>query len=142
MPYLSEPGARFAVVLACDRDKPPESQTRFWYEARSARDFRKLLEADAALDRATDTATYCDRLFALLRERLVDWENVRDPDAPATLAFDPSRLEDILDLWEARDMVAAIATAQTLDYASKKNSASRPASNTAGCAANAAAGGA
>jgi len=84
MPRSLDPSSRLTMVLACDVDKPKESQPRIFARTLTLNQQRKLMgvmeqmhKAESASDKisaALDAAEIC----------LIGWENMTDPETGET----------------------------------------------------------
>ena len=110
MPLATNPNQTFLVSLSTDIDIPEETRPAFRYRYSSGAHWRRIKEFHAAVmsanvdtDMPFDTI---DTLFDHLRDRLVGWENMTDPDnADAQLSFEPGRLNELLTLGEAFELL-------------------------------------
>lgn len=137
MPRALEPNQRFSVVLDFDKAKPEDQQPRFWFRALSLRDYRALYSKVEALEESENTDQAYQRMMECLSFGLVGWENMVDPQTGEEIAFDIDTLPDIVDPFETRELVYAMAHQNRVSVEDKKNSASSPSSNAESSAENA-----
>ena len=106
MPRSLDPSARLTMVLACDVDKPPESQPRIFARTLTLNQQRKLMSlldgmkkantADEKISVALDAAEIC----------LIGWENMTDPASGESIGFSRETIGDVLSLEELTSAAA------------------------------------
>jgi len=126
MPRSLDPSARLTMVLACDVDKPKESQPRIFARTLTLNQQRKLMgvmdqmhKAESATDKisaALDAAEIC----------LVGWENMTDPNSGQAIVFCRETIGDVLSLEELVEVFGAVTSAATPSGDDKKKSELQP----------------
>ena len=110
MPLATDPNQTFEVVLISDRDKPENEQPAFIYRYSTGRQWRAANEFRQKINAAKDDSEMpfdtLDELYAMISNRMIGWRNMKDPDTGDDLPFDISRLDDILTLPEAFELLA------------------------------------
>lgn len=120
MPRSLDPSSRLTMVLACDVDKPPESQPRIFARTLTLNQQRKLM---AAMDRMKKSETASDKISAALDAAevcLVGWENMTDPASGQAIAFSRETIGDVLSLEELVEVFGAVTAAATPSGEDKK----------------------
>lgn len=109
MPIAIDPLQKFKISLSSDIDKPEAERPAFIYRYATgrqwleAKDFdRKIKEAKSDKDMPFDTIS---DLFDKLRFKLIGWENMNDPETGEPISFNPAKLEDILTMSEAFELL-------------------------------------
>lgn len=110
MPVCCDPRKRLPLVLDADKDASPTPTFVFRYL--SGRRFMELADMQEAALAANTTRDALAAIYNAIRVGLVGWHNVMDPDAaePTPLAYDPARLEDVLSVSEAKELLDKLAT--------------------------------
>jgi len=124
MPRSLDPSSRLTMVLACDVDKPRETQPRIFARTLTLNQQRKLiaamdrmrLESGDKIEAALDAAEIC----------LTGWENMTDPTTGQTIPFCRESIGDILSIDELAEVFGAVMQAGTASAADKKKSESPP----------------
>ena len=114
MPLLLEPKQRYAVVLESDKDKPAETQPRFWAYALSARESIQLVEEARAYKSDQE-------IFDKLKTLVVGWDNMVSRDGNV-IEFSPDTLGDILTTNEQGELFCKIRDNDFLSESDKKKS--------------------
>lgn len=122
MPRSLDPSSRLTMVLACDVDKPKETQPRIYARTLTLNQQRKLMtsmdqmkQADNASDKisaALDAAEVC----------IVGWENMTDPDTGEAIVFSRETIGDVLGLDELVEVFGAVTSAAIPSAEDKKKS--------------------
>ena len=124
MPLATDPNRTFKVSLSSDMETPAETRPVFVYRYSTGRQWREACEFSRQIkDAKSDTEMpfdNIDQLFDRLREKLIGWENMTDPDTGEVFAFDGGRLEDILNLSEAFELLQLKLTQSPTDDDKKK----------------------
>jgi len=100
MPLPLSTEDRFSLVLRTDEKLPQEKQPRFFFRFLSGREQRRQAEKFDELERLNSSVQRIDKLFAILKNVLVGWENM-----PNGLAYDLERVEDVLQFSEAQELI-------------------------------------
>ena len=121
MPRSLDPSAKITMVLACDADKPRETQPRIFARTLTLNQQRKLMtamtrmntasEADQKIDAALDAAEIC----------LTGWENMTDETGHAIL-FSREAIGDVLTIDELGEVFNCVTAASRPDASDKKKS--------------------
>lgn len=102
MPKSLEPNSRLVFVLACDADKPKETQPRIFGKSLTISGQRKLMgllskmqsgDRDAMIDAALDAAELC----------LTGWENMNG------IEFSRDAIEQVLSLEELTEILSHVS---------------------------------
>ena len=120
MPRSLDPSSRLTMVLACDVDKPRETQPRIFARTLTLNQQRKLMaamsrmqtaSADEKIEAALDAAEIC----------LTGWENMTDHSGVAII-FSREAIGDVLSMEELAEVFAAVSGAGRASVSEKKES--------------------
>lgn len=106
------------MALACDIDKPRETQPRIFARTLTLNQQRKLMAAmermkgDGKIDAALDAAEIC----------LTGWENMTDPTTGQTIVFSREAIGDVLSIEELAEVFTAVSGAGKTSADDKKKS--------------------
>jgi hypothetical protein len=130
MPIATQPDLKFAVVLDIDKHLPPETQPKFFYRHQSSRKQRQLLREYEAMDNLRDADAALDVVFRLILTLLCGWEHITDPESggemPYSAATAAERIEDILTLPEANELLVKMISQQPEADELKKSGSPSP----------------
>lgn len=120
MPKSLDPSSRLTMVLACDVDKPPETQPRIFARTLTLNQQRKLIAAmdrmrntpDGKIDAALDAAEIC----------LTGWENMTDPATGQAIIFSRETIGDVLNIDELIEVFNAVMSSGSASASDKKKS--------------------
>lgn len=123
MPRSLDPNSRITMVLACDVDKPADSQPRIFARTLTLNQQRRLMaamrsmkdasgDADRIIDSALDAAEVC----------LIGWENMNDPATGDAIPFSRDAIGDVLSLEEMTEVFGAVLDSSKVDAGDKKKS--------------------
>ena len=124
-----DPNRTITVVLPQHRDLPTDWQPTFYARTprmRSSSRLTELLDQLQHVEPSHDLAAgerVMQELAGVVRGLLIDWANQAD-ETGALVAFDPNRLEDVIDYGDLPDLAGAIYEAGMLSSDEKKASAS------------------
>jgi hypothetical protein len=121
MPICLDPNETYKIRLKSD-DKKGADAPIFFARAATMREHRVMAER---MDDTSDLKTIGDVFesrIGILRDWIVNWENMTDPESGAPLPYDPDRFEDILTALEAHELIRKIMANDHLDYDEKKSS--------------------
>lgn len=126
MPRSLDPSSRLVMVLACDVDKPRETQPRIFARTLTLNQQRKLMAAmermrntaEGKIDAALDAAEVC----------LSGWENMTDPATGQAIPFNRESIGDVLSIDELAEVFSAVLSAGGTSASDKKKSESPPSS--------------
>lgn len=122
MPKSLDPSSRITMVLACDLDKPKETQPRIFARTLTLNQQRRLMEAMGRM-RSCEQAE--DKLTAALDAAevcLLGWENMTDPHSGDPIAFSRDAIGDVLSIDELVEVFDAVSSTSTASAADKKKS--------------------
>jgi len=120
MPRSLDPSSRLTMVLACDVDKPRETQPRIFARTLTLNQQRKLMaamsrmqtaSADEKIDAALDAAELC----------LTGWENMTGENGEA-IQFSRDAIGDVLSMEELAEVFAAVSSSGKASVSEKKES--------------------
>ena len=120
MPRSLDPSSRLTMVLACDVDKPRETQPRIFARTLTLNQQRKLMaamarmqtaSADEKIDAALDAAEIC----------LTGWENMTGQNGEA-IQFSRDAIGDVLSMEELAEVFSAVSGAGKASASEKKES--------------------
>lgn len=120
MPRSLDPASRLTMVLACDVDKPRETQPRIFARTLTLNQQRKLMaamgrmksEPDDKIEAAIDAAEIC----------LIGWENMTDPQTGKAIEFSREAIGDVLSIEELVEVFGAVTSAGSATASDKKKS--------------------
>jgi len=116
------------MVLACDLDKPRETQPRIFARTLTLNQQRKLM---AAMSRMKDAENPEDKIASAIDAAevcLIGWENMTDPETGKAILFSRETIGDVLSIDELVEVFDAVTSAGTLAAGDKKKSALQPSS--------------
>jgi len=108
MPLALDPKERFEVCLESDKDKPPETRPVFVYHYLTGRQWREIARRQDELDDISAGADVADLTYESAQTGLVDWRNMIDPATGESIAFDSDRLDDVVGVIEAQELIAKL----------------------------------
>lgn len=120
MPRSLDPSSRLTMVLACDVDKPRETQPRIFARTLTLNQQRKLMaamsrmqtaSADEKIEAALDAAEIC----------LTGWENMTGQNGES-IQFSRDAIGDVLSMEELAEVFAAVSGAGRASVSEKKES--------------------
>ena len=120
MPRSLDPASRLTMVLACDVDKPRETQPRIFARTLTLNQQRKLMaamgrmqtaSAGEKIDAALDAAELC----------LTGWENMTGQNGEA-IQFSRDAIGDVLSMEELAEVFSAVSGAGKASASEKKES--------------------
>lgn len=107
MPIALEPGRRFPVVLERDKSKSPTPT--FFAKSLSMREQQQLADVIDGIEgqERTSRQLFKEHIEAL-QSVLVDWSHMLDEVTGEMIQFDVSRINGLLDLNEARQLLRKV----------------------------------
>jgi len=120
MPRSLDPSSRLTMVLACDVDKPRETQPRIFARTLTLNQQRKLMaamsrmqtaSADEKIEAALDAAEIC----------LTGWENMTGQNGES-IKFSRDAIGDVLSMEELAEVFAAVSSSGRASVSEKKES--------------------
>ena len=120
MPRSLDPSSRLTMVLACDVDKPRETQPRIFARTLTLNQQRNLMaamsrmqtaSAGEKIDAALDAAELC----------LTGWENMTGQNGEA-IQFSRDAIGDVLSMEELAEVFSAVSGAGKASASEKKES--------------------
>ena len=120
MPIACDPNSTFILVLKSDESKPAASRPGFIFRYLTGRQWKGIDEIQRESGKTETNTEGYDRLIDGIKTALVDWRNMTDRDGRA-IEFDPSKLDDILTLAEAWELLFGILANTSLQKEEKKN---------------------
>lgn len=122
MPKSLDPSSRITMVLACDQDKPEETQPRIFARTLTLNQQRQMMVAmhqmqttatpEAKIDAALDTAEIC----------LTGWENMVDPESGEAITFSREAIGNVLSMDELAEVFSYVTEVSTTSLEDKKKS--------------------
>jgi len=107
MPLALEPNETFEIILESDKDKPRESQPRFIYRHLTCRQWRQIARLQDELEQQKNADAVMDKIYGAAITGLIGWVNMTDPQSGPIL-FDIKKLEDIIGLTEAQELIVKL----------------------------------
>lgn len=126
MPRSLDPSSRLTFVLACDIDKPSESQPRIFARTLTLNQQRKLMKAMASLRGADDPDMQIDAGLDAAEICLTGWENMIDPATGQSIPFSRETIGDVLSIEELAEVFEAVIGSSTPTGDDQKKSESPP----------------
>jgi len=109
MPKSLEPNSRITMVLACDVDKPVETQPQIFARTLTLNQQRKMMRAMRAMkDSGRDPDKMIDAALDAAEICLTGWKNMIDPDSGESIAFSREAIGDVLSLEEMTEVFDAV----------------------------------
>lgn len=120
MPRSLDPASRLTMVLACDVDKPKDTQPRIFARTLTLNQQQKLMaamgrmksEPNDKIEAAIDAAEIC----------LTGWENMVDPETKEMIPFSRETIGDVLTIDELVEVFNAVTSAGSATAGDKKKS--------------------
>lgn len=122
MPRSLDPSSRLVMVLACDVDKPKESQPRIFARTLTLNQQRKLM---ATMNRMRSAEDPEDKLTAAIDAAeicLIGWEQMVNPETGLAIEFNRETIGDVLSIDELVEVFDAVTSASTPSAGDKKKS--------------------
>lgn len=125
MPKSLDPSSRLTMVLACDLEKPKETQPRIFARTLTLNQQRKLMaamsrmqtaSADEKIEAALDAAELC----------LTGWENMVHPNSGHDIPFTREHIGDVLSMEELAEVFASVSVSGKASASEKKESELQP----------------
>ena len=126
MPRSLDPNSKLTFVLACDVDKPPQTQPRIFARTLTLNQQRRLMSAmkrlktdsdpDAKIEAGLDAAEVC----------ITGWENMTDPHTGEAIAFSREAIGDVLSIDELVEVFEAVISFAKPNGDDQKKSESPP----------------
>ena len=104
MPLILEAKRTFKVVLETDKEK--ENRPYFEFKYLSGRKWKEVADEADAIDDSGSGRAAIDQLFKCLQLGLVGWGFMTDPVTDEPIDYDPERLDDIVTIKEAHELLA------------------------------------
>ena len=108
MPIAMSKGDTFKISLRSDEKIPLEQRPRFECLFLTGRQQKKLAKTLDEFKPNWGNVQTIDKLFEILVQYVVGWENVIDSETKQSLGFDKEKLMDVLRFQEANELVYAI----------------------------------
>jgi hypothetical protein len=125
MPKSLEPNSRITMVLACDADKPPESQPRIFARTLTLNQQRKVMRALRAMQEASgDPDKMIDAALDAAEVCLTGWENMTDPTTGDPIPFGRDTIGDVLSIEEMTEVFDAVISSGKASPGDQKKSES------------------
>lgn len=121
MPRSLDPNSRITMVLACDQDKPKETQPRIFAKSPTLSQQRKLVSLLSSLNDGGILEKF-DVILDAAETCLTGWENIPTP-------FSREGIADVLNLEEIVEVISFLASASSASANVKKKSESLPLSD-------------
>jgi len=118
MPIATDPEATFKIVLEGDKKKDPEPG--FIYRHLTGRQWGRVCEANNTLEKCETDSEIIDKVYGACRIGLVGWENIIDPATNEPMPFEPDKLEDVLAITEATELMVKLRASGILGAECKK----------------------
>lgn len=122
MPRALEPGVKRFVVLPYDRAKPEAEQPRFFYAAQALGKSRQIARLMDETQNAKDSESVHDSVIRSLQEIIIGWENLIDPETGSVIPFSPEKIQDVLTMADANELIAEVFKSNVADPADQKKS--------------------
>ena len=134
MPRSLDPSSRLTMVLACDADKPTETQPRIFARCLTLNQQRKLMVAMARMQKATNPNEQIESAMDAAEVCLIGWENMIDPATQQAIQFGRETIGDVLTIDELVEVFHAVTSASTPTVSDKKKLELPPSSEAANSA--------
>ncbi|MBN1377860.1 MAG: hypothetical protein JXA04_01340 [Gammaproteobacteria bacterium] len=118
MPIALDPDSTFKIILRSDEDKPEDSKPAFIFKYPTGRQWRKIAQVQDNLDDIESSNDLANKVFDSVKTLLVGWENMVDTTGQC-IGYDQEKLEDILTLPEAEELIFAVLN-QVPNFKDKK----------------------
>lgn len=113
------------MVLACDKDKPVDTQPRIFGRTLTVNQQRKLLSAMSLMRDSTDPDRKMSAALDAAEVCLSGWENMTDPETGKAIPFSRDSIGDILSIDELAEVFNCITEASSATPDVKKKSESQ-----------------
>jgi len=151
VPRCLHPEDTFDIALDSDLRLPEDERPVFTFRPLSIRQWRVCISAIERVQGLDDShpenvGPAIDAICDVLRTGLVGWRNMLDHNVadgaePLWIPYDPAKLDELLDMNEATELMQKMMSANELTVEDKKKSASPPSSARASSARTARTGG-
>lgn len=115
MPRALEPGVKRSVVLPYDQGKPVENQPRFFYASQSLTRGGKIGALMDKTKEATGAVEVHESVIATLKEVIIGWENMIDPETGKEIPFSVEAIGDVLTMADANELLTEVFKASVVD---------------------------
>jgi len=108
-------------VLKSDKEKPKSKQPSFEFRILTAREWQSIADLVDSLSGVETGKEAINKIFEVLRKGLVGWNCMWDEKTQKCLPYEPEKLEDILTLGEAQELMVRFRN-QNFEADDEKNS--------------------
>jgi uncharacterized Rossmann fold enzyme len=108
MPKSLDPNSRLTFVLACDVDKPIETQPQIFARVLTINQQRKLVASMQSMRTDGDTAATFEAALDAAEICLVGWQNMIDPATGEPIPFSRDTIGDVLTVDELVEVFDAV----------------------------------
>jgi hypothetical protein len=108
MPKSLDPNSKLTFVLACDVDKPIETQPRIFARVLTINQQRKLVASMQSMRSDGDTAATFEAALDAAEICLVGWQNMIDPATGEPIPFSRDTIGDVLTVDELVEVFDAV----------------------------------
>jgi len=122
MPRSLDPSSRLTFVLACDLDKPRETQPRIFARTLTLNQQRRLMSAMAKMKTAEQPDEKISAAIDAAEVCLTGWENMTDPETGKSIPFGRETIGDVLNIDELGEVFEAVTSAAAASVDVKKKS--------------------
>lgn len=123
MPRSLDPSSKLTMVLACDVDKPQETQPRIFARNLTLKQQREMMVALKAMQSADNPVAKLDAALDTAEICLTGWENMTDPDTGEDIVFSRDAIADVLSMEELAEIFGFITNTTQATPEDKKKSA-------------------
>lgn len=124
MPRSLDPNNKLTFVLACDMDKPKETQPRIFARTLTVNQQRHLMTSMQGMRTEGGPETKIDAALDAAEVCLLGWENMIDPVTSEAIPFSRQAIGDVLTLDEMVEVFEAVTSAAVPSVDDKKKSES------------------
>jgi hypothetical protein len=122
VPRSLEPNSKITFVLACDVDKPKETQPRLFGKSLTISQARRLESSILAMK--TSEVNRLETIVDVAMICLSGWENMIDPSTGEAIPFSRENVENVLSMDELSEIIEATASDGRLSNDDQKKSES------------------
>lgn len=120
MPRSLEPNSKITFVLACDVDKPKETQPRLFGKSLTISQARRLESSIRAMK--TSEVNRLETIVDVAMICLSGWENMVNPETGEAIPFSRENVENVLSMDELSEIIEATASDGRLSNDDQKKS--------------------
>lgn len=108
MPIALKPGGRFPLVLNTDKDATPDRRPTFFFRFLNGEQWMDLSDIAESISQSSAGREALGKVYQALRMALIGWEHMYNPTSGEAIAFDPAKLQTIINPGEAQELLKGV----------------------------------